>query len=309
MNDIPREKSATDLNTQPRCGYVAITGRPNVGKSTLLNNLIGQKISITSRKPQTTRHHLLGIRNAPGAQILYLDSPGMQSAPRNAIHRHMNREAVNVLSDADIVLFVIETSGWTPADENVFRYIDSLQDPTVFLVINKTDKLRDKQTLLSLIDNLEYKNRFSEIIPLSARTRGDVSKLEHTIISRLPTAAPEYPDDQITNRSSRFLAAEFIREKLMQLLGDEIPYKLAVTIDKFSETPRCTKISATIWTEQDSQKKIVVGRHGSVLKKVGEQARRDMERLFEHRVYLRTWVKVRHKWTSDERALKEFEYS
>jgi len=306
------ELEQTDGQSQPvtikRCGYVAIAGRPNVGKSTLLNMLVGQKISITSRKPQTTRHHLLGISNKPTAQILYLDTPGIQTTPKGAINRHMNREALIALADVDVVIFMIDATGWTEMDEVVREHISKLPGTNIFLVINKTDRIKDKKGLIPLIQQISSKQDFAEIIPMSARTRSDVNRLERMIIQYLPESLPEYPDDQITNRSSRFLAAEFIREKLMQHLGDELPYKLAVTIDKFDETTRCIKIYATIWVEQPGQKKIIIGKNGAMLKVVGEQARKDMEKLFDQKVYLKTWVKIKHKWTSDEQALKLFNY-
>lgn len=298
----------SESDTIPRCGYVAIAGRSNVGKSTLLNMLVGQKISITSRKPQTTRHHLLGISNKPAAQILYLDTPGIQTSPKGAINRHMNREALNALADADVVIFMIDAMGWTEMDEAVFEHVSKLPGTNTFLVINKTDRIKDKRDLIPLIQKISSKQDFAEIIPMSARIQSDVKRLEQIIIRYLPESLPEYPDDQITNRSSRFLAAEFIREKLMQHLGDELPYKLAVTIDKFVQTVRCIKIHATIWVEQPGQKKIIIGKNGTMLKLVGEQARKDMEKLFDQKIYLKTWVKIKHKWTNDEQALKLFIY-
>ncbi len=308
MSDGGQISATRPKDAPQRCGYVAITGRPNTGKSTLLNRLVGQKISITSRKPQTTRHHLLGIKNLQAAQILYLDTPGIQASPRDAINRHMNREAINALAGADVILFMIEASGWTSLDETVLTYIAKLPDAHVLLIINKADRIKNKQDLIPLIKQLSVKYEFAEIIPMSARQSRDVSRLEKNIIRYLPESSPEYPDDQLTNRSSRFMAAEFIREKLMKHLGDELPYKLEVSIDKFSEAERCIKIFATIWVELPGQKKIIIGKNGDVLKTVGEQARRDMEKLFGQKVFLRTWVKIRRKWTDDVQALKQFNY-
>ena len=291
-----------------RCGYVAITGRPNVGKSTLLNRLIGQKISITSRKPQTTRHHLLGIKNTRDAQILYLDTPGIQAAPRDAINRYMNREAMNVLPDVDIILFMIDAAAWTIQDQVVLQKIQKQSGANVFLILNKIDKLVNREQLMPLIERISSEHEFAEIIPMSARNNHDVKRLEDALVRYLPEAGPEYPEDQLTNRSSRFMASEFIREKLMQHLGDELPYKLAVTIDSFSETARCTRIHATIWVEQPGQKKIIIGKNGTMLKTVGEQARKSMEKLFGQKIFLKTWVRIRRKWTDDEQALKLFNY-
>lgn len=289
------------------CGHVSIVGRPNVGKSTLLNHLIGQKISITSRKPQTTRHHVLGIKTRDDAQIIYLDTPGFQLSPKGSLNRFMNREAVNALSDVDLIIFMIDAVGWTEEDESVWSKIDKVSKVKRLLVINKVDKIRDKRDIMRLIKTLSEKHDFAEIIPLSARQLKDTVRLEKLLMPYLPVADSIYPENQITNRSSRFLAAEFIREKLMQHLGDELPYKLAVTIDEFRETSRCIRIFATIWVELPGQKKIIIGKNGAVLKIVGEQARKDLEKLFDQKVFLKTWVKIKRKWTDDLQALKSFD--
>lgn len=291
-----------------RSGYVAIVGRPNTGKSTLLNALVGQKISITSRKPQTTRQHLLGISTKPGAQILYLDTPGLQASPGDAVNRYMNREAVNALMDVEIVILVIEASRWNDLDELVLSHLEKIDDDRIFLVINKVDRIADKAELIPFIETVGAKRNFAEIFPMSARAGHDVERLEKLIIEHLPEAEAEYPDDQITNRNSRFIAAEFIREKLIDHLGDEIPYKLAVTIDKFTEGNNRIDIHATIWVEKEGQKKIIIGKGGSMLKRVGQLARLDMQRLFDCKVNLKTWVKVRQKWTDDEAALRRFNF-
>ncbi len=284
-----------------RCGYITIAGRSNVGKSTLLNHLLGQKLSITSRKPQTTRHHLLGIKTIDNAQLLFLDTPGIQIDPKDPVNRFMNREAVSVIPHSNLILFMIEASGWTDSDKIIWDKISNLSECESVLVINKVDRLKDKQKLLSLIQSFSQYS-FAEILPISAKQEKDVTRLEQTIIKYLPESEAVFPEDQLTDKSSRFIAAEFIREKLMQSLGDELPYKLAVTIDEFKEAEKCTNISATIWVEQQRHKRIIIGTGGAILKKVGEQARKDMQKLFGKKIYLRTWVKIRHNWTSDERA-------
>jgi len=297
----------TTPSSQPstqRCGHVVIVGRPNTGKSTLLNTLVGQKISITSRKPQTTRQHLLGINNTADAQILYTDTPGVQSASGDAMSRHMNREALNTLADVDVVIFVIEALNWTSMDEVVISHLSNLDNPTIILAINKVDRTANKADLFPFIEQMKNKLAFAEIIPICARVKKDVDRLQQAIINYLPHRAPEYPRDQITNRSSRYLAAEFMREKLMEHLGDEIPYKLAVTIDRFKEEGKNIHIDATIWVEKEGQKKIIIGKDGAMLKRTGQLARKEMQQLFGQKVCLKTWVKVRRKWTDDETALR-----
>jgi len=291
-----------------RCGYVTILGRPNVGKSTLLNQILGQKISITSRKPQTTRLHLLGIKSDNNSQVIYVDTPGIQQSPTNAINRHMNREAINAIHDVDILIYMIEAMSWTDKDKHVLNLINSVEMP-VILVLNKVDKIKNKQKLLPFIKKMEGKSKFTEIIPISAKTKDNISKLENFIQESLPVAPQLFPDDQITDRNEQFFAAEYIREKLTRKLGDELPYHLTVTIEYFKCEGNLVHISALIWVSSKGQKAIVIGKNGDILKQIGEQARIDMEKLFDKKVFLQTWVKVKEKWIDNIQALKQFGYS
>ncbi len=303
MNDVKN----TNKKSTVRCGHVAIIGRANVGKSTLLNRLIGQKLSITTRKPQTTRHHLIGIKNTDSAQIIYIDTPGIQKSPKTAINRYMNREALNVIDGVDVLVFMIEAMKWTEEDKMVLQKISHVSTD-VILVVNKVDKINDKKKLLPFIEDLKQSLECSHIIPMSALSIDDVESLESKITDNLPIAEKIYGDDQITNRGSRFFAAEFIREKLTQKLGDELPYQSTVTIDSFKEKKKILHIHATIWVERSGQKAIIIGKNGAILKSVGEQSRKDMETMFGQKVFLETWVKVKGKWTDDEKALRQFEY-
>lgn len=290
-----------------RCGAVAIIGRPNVGKSTLLNHLLGTKLSIATRKPQTTRHQLLGIKTNKDSQILFVDTPGLQKQPQHAINRYMNRAALSTLNDVNLILMVIEASKWHEHDELAIKAVRDKGLPTL-LIMNKVDKVKEKPQLLNFIEEMNSRYKFQGIVPLSARSEADVQSLEKDIVQLLPIAPAEFPDDQLSNRNERFFAAEFIREKLTRKLGDELPYQLAVTIDEFKEEGKTLRISATIWVERQGQKKILIGKEGSVLKAVGMEARKDMQHLFGQKVFLSTWVKVKKNWTDDDRALKEFDY-
>lgn len=291
-----------------RCGYITLIGRPNVGKSTLLNRLLGQKLSITSRKPQTTRWHLLGIDTGTDYQAIYIDTPGIQTRYGNALNRHMLREAIDTLDRVDLVLFIVEALKWTPADKYVAGLLRQSRMP-VLLVVNKIDKLEDRRELLPFMKMLSEGTGDLDIIPVSARTGDNLALLKDRVVAGLPPGPPLYPADQLTDRNQRFLAAEFIREKLTQKLGSELPYQLAVTVDEFREDEAIIRIHATIWIQSTSQKAIIVGKGGDVLKSVGEQARRDMENLFQKKVHLETWVKVKRRWTEDERALRLLGYS
>ena len=291
-----------------RSGYVALVGRPNVGKSTLLNRLLGQKISITSRRPQTTRHRILGIRTTRHAQVMYVDTPGIHSHAGRAMNRFMNRAAIDALHDVDIIIFMVEGGGWTDEDEGILEKIVHTGLPVV-LVINKIDRLADKTGLLLQLEQLSGKMSFQEMIPLSARSGDHVDALEKAIERLLPVAPPYYPDDQITDRSERFLAAEFIREKLFRKLGREVPYGLTVEIERFREEGDVVRIHGLILVERPGQKAIVIGKHGALLKEVGRQARLDIEQTLKKRVYLQLWVKVKQGWADDERALRSLGYT
>jgi GTP-binding protein Era len=294
--------------TEPvRAGYAAIIGRPNVGKSTLLNRLLGQKISITSPKPQTTRHRILGIKTSAAGQILFVDTPGLHQQVKHAMNRYMHRVISSVLEDIDVVVLVADASRWTVADERVLERIQATQRP-IILALNKVDQLPDKRTLLPLMDALSRKGDFAHIVPLSALQGDNVEVLERAVLALLPPAEPFFPPDQITDRSERFLAAELLREKLMRQLGEEIPYALTVEIEQFTEEAALLRIAAVIWVERRGQKAIVIGKHGAMLKLAGQQAREEMEELFQRKVFLQLWVKVRAGWSDDERALRSLGY-
>jgi len=291
-----------------RCGYVALIGRPNVGKSTLMNQLIGQKISITSNKPQTTRHRIIGIRSEADYQAVFVDTPGIHLQAKKAVNRYMNRAAKSALDDVDLVVFVIEAGRWTPEDEHVLRQLKGVKQP-VILALNKIDFIKDKDALLPLLQQLSGKHDFAALVPLSALKRTNLGEVLKVIAAQLPENPPLYDDDQITDRSSRFLAAEIVREKLMRTLGQELPYALTVEIEQFKEEENLLDIAALIWLERESQKSIVIGKGGELLKKVGQQARADMEALFQSKVFLRLWVKVKEGWSDDERALSSLGYT
>ena len=290
-----------------RCGYVAIVGRPNVGKSTLLNHLLGQKISITSRKPQTTRHQVLGIKTEANHQVIFVDTPGLHQAADKAINRYMNRAATSALRDVDVVVFVVDRTAWTDEDRMVLERVKATGLPTV-LVVNKVDLLSDKSVLLPHLRQLEEKGDFAAIVPLSALRHHNVEVLEREIIRFLPESDYFFPEEQITDRSQRFLAAEIVREKIMRQLGDELPYAITVEIEEFSAEDGVLHIAALIFVERKGQKKILIGEKGARLRSIGTDARRDMELLFDSKVMLRLWVKVKTGWSDDERALRSLGY-
>lgn len=294
-------------NQLSHCGFVTITGRPNVGKSTLLNRIIGQKLSITSRKPQTTRVHVSGVKTSQNSQIIFIDTPGLQKNPDNIFNKYMNQEVVNALSHVDVVVHLIEAFKWTTLDNHVYKHIKKLNCP-VILAINKIDRVKDKNELLPFISQLDPEKIYTAVIPVSAKHGHNIDSLEEQIRKYIPAGNPLYPADQISDKNERFFAAEFIREKLMRGLGDEIPYNISVTVDKFKEEEKLIKIHATIWVANKGQKKIVIGKNGAVLKKTGEQARIDMEKMFGKKIFLQTWVKIKTNWTSNIQSLKHFGY-
>jgi GTP-binding protein Era len=290
-----------------RCGYVAIIGRHNVGKSTLLNCLIGEKVSIISPKPQTTRWQILGIKTLENAQIIYIDTPGMHREEKRAMNRYMNRVANSVILDADVIIFMVDANSWRDEDELVLSKLKNITQP-VILVINKIDQVKDKAELLPHIDKLKANFNFMHIVPISALKKDNTAELESAIVSLLPFGAPLFPEDQLTDKSIRFLAAEIIREKLIQATEEELPYTTTAEIEQFKEGEKLTEISAVIWVERDGQRVIVIGKKGAKLKKIGIQARREIETLVGTKVFLRLWVKVKEHWTDDERALKGLGY-
>jgi len=290
-----------------RSGYVAIIGRPNVGKSTLLNYILGQKLSITSRKPQTTRHKIMGIKTEDDVQVVYVDTPGMHENHDKALNRYMNKAAQSAVKDVDVIVFMIDRTKWTSEDELVLKSLQYVKCP-VILAVNKVDFLADKEALLPTLQKLDAKGNFAHIVPMSAKTGHNVDRLESIITSFISQGVHLFPEDQITDRSSRFLAAELVREKIMRQLGDELPYSMTVEIEEFRYEDSLLVISAAILIDCQSQKHIIIGEKGSRLKQIGRDARLDMEEMFECKVMLNTWVKVKSGWADSERALKSLGY-
>lgn len=298
----------TAKNNGSRCGLVAIVGRPNVGKSTLLNRLLGQKVSITSRKPQTTRHRILGIDTEENCQAIYVDTPGLHQEEKRAINRFMNRAASSSLAEVGLVLMVVEGTRWTTDDEMVLQKVRNSGLPA-YLIVNKVDKVEDKEALMQQLRVLSEKHSFEHIVPVSAKQGKMVDDLRTLVMDSLPESEFYYPDDYITDRSSRFMAAEIIREKLMRFTGDELPYSTTVEIEQFKMTENGVyRISGLILVERETQKRMVIGKKGHHLKTIGEQARKDMENLFDNKVFLELWVKVKQGWADDERALRSLGY-
>lgn len=291
-----------------KTGYVALVGRPNVGKSTLLNHLVGQKLSIVSRRPQTTRHRILGIKTDAEGQVIYVDTPGIHGGERRAMNRYLNRTAVSALLGVDLVVWLVDRVGWLPEDDLVRTRIDEAGVP-VILAINKVDRIQEKEVLLPFIGSAAESKRFADIIPISATKGINLERLEERIRMQLPEGDPIYPEDQISDRPERFFAAEIIREKLFHRLAQEVPHALTVSIERFHEERRLTRIHALIWVEREGQKAIVIGKNGEVLKRVGEQARLDLERMLGQRVFLDLWVKVKRSWSDDERVLQHLGYA
>lgn len=288
-------------------GYVAIIGRPNVGKSTLINSLLGEKISITSKKPQTTRWQILGIKTLGDAQIIYIDTPGLHRDEKRAMNRYLNRIARSVIQYADVIVFMIDATLWHAEDDLVLKKLEHLTKP-IILAINKIDLLKDKSLLLPLIDRLKNKLAFAHIIPLSALNKQNVDELETEVARLLPAGPAFFPEDQTTDKSIRFQLAEMIREKIIDETEKELPYAITIEIEKYEQTEKLIEVSAVIWVERQGQKVIVIGKKGARLKKIGILARRDMEKMLEKKVFLRLWVKVKGQWTDDERALKHLGY-
>lgn len=288
---------------ETKCGYVAVIGRPNVGKSTLLNHLLEQKICITSRKPQTTRHQQLGIKTEGLNQIVFVDTPGIHHGGKKFLNRYMNQEARSALHDVDVVVFVIEAMKWTHEDALVASLLAHVESP-VILVVNKVDRQKNKQALLPFISSLENKTRYNELVPVSALNNDNLKTLESIICHYLPFSEHIFSEDEITDRSERFMCAEIIREKIIRQLGEELPYELTVEIEKFDQNEKLVTIDALILVDRDSQKQIVIGEQGKRLKSIGTQAREDIEQLLQQKVMLKTWVKVKSGWADSERALK-----
>ncbi len=302
MTDLNGVRDEDVTPSQMRCGFAALVGRPNVGKSTLLNTVLGRKVTIVSRKPQTTRHRILGIHTLIDAQIVYVDTPGLHRRENTAMNRCLNRTATSVLAEADVAVFMVDALRWTEQDEFVLERLAPFANPVV-LALNKIDRLRTKQALLPLIDRLSKRREFAAVVPVSASRGSNLSALEAEIVQRLPNSVACFPQEQITDRSERFMAAELIREHLLKILGQELPYASTVAIEAFEQEGRLRRIAAVIWIERRGQKPIVIGHKGQRLKQIGRQAREEMEALFGAVVYLQLWVKVREGWSDDERAL------
>jgi len=290
------------------CGLIAIVGRPNVGKSTLLNSLLGQKISITSRKPQTTRHRILGILTEENKQAVLVDTPGLHSDEKRAINRLMNRAATSSIAEVELVVFLVEGTHWTTDDELVLSKIKK-SGVRCILVVNKIDNVQDKESLLPHLQKLGEKHNFSDIVPISASKGDNVDTIRDLCLDSLPEGDFWFPDDYVTDRSSRFMASEIIREKLIRFTGDELPYSTTVEVEQFKMDDKgVIHINALILVERKSQKRMVIGNKGERLKTIGQESRRDMEALFEQKVFLETWVKVKSGWADDERALRSLGY-
>jgi GTP-binding protein Era len=288
------------------CGYVALIGKPNTGKSTLMNSLVGEKLSITAHRPQTTRHQILGIKTSEEYQCIFVDTPGIHDNRKKAIHRYMNRAATSMLEDSDLICVLIDVNDYTHDDEKILQRVSQYRN--VLVVLNKIDQ-SGREAALPIMKSVAKQGPDFESIPVSALSGDNLDRLLEIIIARLPPGLPQFPADQLTDKSMRFISAEIIREKLFRVLKQELPYSITVSIDHYIEEEDITRISATIWVERKSQKAIVIGKNGSQLKKTGSLARSDIERLIGVRVYLQLWVKVRADWADDEQSLASFGYS
>ncbi len=289
-----------------RCGHVALIGKPNTGKSTLMNALLGEKISITAHRPQTTRHQILGILSGGDYQCIFIDTPGLHDGRKKAIHRYMNRAATSVLDDADVICILLDVTDIDAEDSRILTRIGTREN--VLVVLNKIDRIA-RDACLPIMERVASLAPGREIVPISALERDNLDSLLALILERLPPGAPIYPDDQLTDKSMRFMAAEIVREKLFRALERELPYSITVNVDHYVDDADMTRISATIWVERRSQKAIVIGKQGAGLKQVGSLARADLENLLGRRVYLQLWVKLREDWADDERSLAAFGYS
>ena len=295
-----------------RCGLIAIVGRPNVGKSTLLNGLVGQKVSITSDKAQTTRHRITGVRsvsdadNGGGSQYVFVDTPGFQTRHKNALNRNLNRTVRSVLADVDAVCFVVEAGRFLPDDEKVLDLLP--EDKPIILIANKVDQVTNREALIDWLKSMQEKRAFAEFVPLSARKKTDTTRLLHILDRYLPLQDWFYDEEALTDRSERFLVSEIIREKLFRLTGDELPYSCTVVIDRYEEEGRLRRISASIVVDRDAHKGMIIGQSGERLKRIGSQARQDLEPLLDAKVFLELWVKVRSGWADSEEHLRSYGY-
>ncbi len=294
------------MNNTFQTGYVALIGKPNTGKSTLMNALIGEKVSITAHRPQTTRHQILGIKTTDNYQCIFVDTPGLHDDNHKAIHRYMNRAAASMFTEADLICVLLDVKRFNRNDEKILQRVSKFEK--VIVVLNKIDQVT-RAACLPMMKQIAEFAPGREIVPVSALKRDNLDRLETLIVAQLPLGAPKFPDDQITDKSMRFITAEIIREKLFRVLKQELPYSITVNIDHYKEETDLTRISATVWVERSSQKGIVIGKNGSLLKKIGSLARTDIERLLDRQVYLQLWVKIREGWADDEKSLAAFGYS
>ena len=289
------------------CGYIALVGRPNVGKSTLLNCILQQKVSITSRKPQTTRHSILGIRTEGDYQFVYVDTPGIHQGSKKAMNRMMNKTAISVLRDVDVIAFLVDGTHWQEEDEYVLSLVKQAKVPCV-LVVNKVDKIDDKTQLLPWIEQMSQKHEFAAIIPISAKTGVQVDELQDKLQNYLPEGPHLFPDDKLTDRSIKFLCAELLREKIFRFCGQELPYAVTVDIESFKDEGALVRIHALILVDKDNHKRMIIGDKGQKLKEMATSARMDMEKLLSKKVFLQCWCKVKSGWSDDERILKQLGY-
>ena len=291
-----------------KVGYIALVGRPNAGKSTLLNHLVGQKICITSRRPQTTRHRIHGIKTTPAGQAIFVDTPGIHAEQKKAMNRYLNKTASSALAGVDVIVWVVDSWKWHEENEVVLAQLHNANCP-VILAINKIDQCEDKEALLPFLDSASKRFEFAAIVPISALKNINLDRLEETIMGLLPEGGLIFPEDQVTDRTERFFAAEIIREKLIRSLGQEVPHAIAVQVESYKEGEKLTRIHAIIWVEREGQKAIVIGKEGEVLKKVGQRAREEMEKMFERKVYLNLWVKVKKGWSDNEGVMQSLGYN
>ena len=289
-----------------RCGYIAIVGRPNVGKSTLMNELIGAKVSITSRKAQTTRHRIMGIQTDDDAQFVYVDTPGFQTRYNNALNKNLNRTVKDTLSTADVIVFVVDAGVYGPADQQVLDLIP--ESVPAILVINKTDKVKEKAELIPFAEKIAALRDFAAIVPVSARQRFQLNRLEEEIRHLLPENPPFFSPDDVTDRSERFMAVEIIREKIFRYTGDELPYTSTVVIEQFERKEKICRVFAAVLVERDAHKAMIIGHKGEKLKEISTEARLDMEKMFGVPVYLEIWVKVKSGWADNEAGLRAYGY-
>jgi GTP-binding protein Era len=290
-----------------RCGYAALIGRPNVGKSTLLNRLIGFRLAITSHKAQTTRHSILGINTLTRGQVIYVDTPGIHQRSDNAMNRYLNRTARTALADVDLLIFVVEALSWTREDEKALTLIKQVQTPTI-LAVNKVDRVKQKERLLPYLSKMSSRHSFIEIVPISAKNGRNLDRLQQLTLQALPEVENFYPEDQLTDRPEKFFAAEMIREQITRRYAKELPYAVSVEIERFEELPGLNRINGIIWVEKAGQKGIIIGKDGQALKEVATEARKVMQQFFNTKVHLELWVKVKKSWSSDEASLVRLGY-